>query len=793
MSRCLLFALLHLFSVGVFSQITVSGTVQDERGEGLIGVTLAVGGTSEGTVTDAEGRFRLPLGNERGGPYAVYLSYLGFVSDTLRVRRDTTVSVTLRAATDVIPELIGGGLPLYAISTRRSFSQAHPNSAKLDNLRSLPTAQVSLPATLNYIPGVFVQTGALNTNRITIRGIGSRTPFGTDKVKAYLDDIPLTDGSGSSSLEDIDYGALEGIRVFRGPTASIFGAGLGGVIRLRTPDAVGGTTIGDYLSARRIPLGAHPLVAAAPYTSVIRQRDPLLTLQYGSFDSYLVRTGLTTLRGNWQHTFRAHYNDQDGYRANNRVRRYGALYRASVQLGEKHALSLLLNHTDFLGFIPSALTRTDYTEDPSRAAANWLDVAGNEDYSRTLAGLTWLARYGAWEQKLTLFGSRRYNDEVRPFNVLQEHSLLGGARGLWGRPAFGQNRRWSVLAGFEALRERLDWQTEANATRALLSEQREIRQYANVFAQAEYRVARWSVWAGLNYNQTDYRLTDEFLEDGEDRSGRFDFDGVVSPYLHLSRAGMRAGKWRFTPFAIVSHGFSPPSLEETLTPDGVYNPDIRPETGWNYEVGTQFAAGTGLAGTVSLYRMDIRNLLVARRTGLDQFIGVNAGRSLHEGIELAATYGWNPASRHHFLLSGQYSFRPYRFAEFVDGDADFGGNRLTGSPRQTAQLRLAHTWELRGEWQLETQLDQRYVGTQPITDDNSLFADAYAVSNLRVAIRTLSLTGLETRFFAGANNLLDARYAAMLNINARAFGGGEPRYFYPGLPRHFYVGVRLLR
>jgi iron complex outermembrane receptor protein len=44
--------------------------------------------------------------------------------------------------------------------------------------------------------------GALNTNRITI-GIGART-LGTTCIKTYLDNIPLTNPEGESSIEDID-------------------------------------------------------------------------------------------------------------------------------------------------------------------------------------------------------------------------------------------------------------------------------------------------------------------------------------------------------------------------------------------------------------------------------------------------------------------------------------------------------------------------------------------------------------------------------------------------------------
>jgi hypothetical protein len=48
-----------------------------------------------------------------------------------------------------------------------------------------------------------MQQSALNTNRISIRGIGSRAQYGTQN-KAYYEGIPLTTAEGSSTIEDID-------------------------------------------------------------------------------------------------------------------------------------------------------------------------------------------------------------------------------------------------------------------------------------------------------------------------------------------------------------------------------------------------------------------------------------------------------------------------------------------------------------------------------------------------------------------------------------------------------------
>jgi len=57
---------------------------------------------------------------------------------------------------------------------------------------------------LNQVPGVLMHHGTLTTNRLTIRGIGSRTPYATNKIKAYFGEIPLTSGDGETTLEDLE-------------------------------------------------------------------------------------------------------------------------------------------------------------------------------------------------------------------------------------------------------------------------------------------------------------------------------------------------------------------------------------------------------------------------------------------------------------------------------------------------------------------------------------------------------------------------------------------------------------
>jgi len=65
-----------------------------------------------------------------------------------------------------------------------------------------------------------------------------------------------------------------------------------------------------------------------------------------------------------------------------------------------------------------------------------------------------------------------------------------------------------------------------------------------------------------------------------------------------------------------------------LTPDGNINPEITPEKGWNFELGSRGKIASKLTYELTLYSMRIRDLLVARRVGEDQFVGLNAGKKI---------------------------------------------------------------------------------------------------------------------------------------------------------------------
>ncbi|HEY3370387.1 MAG TPA: TonB-dependent receptor, partial [Prolixibacteraceae bacterium] len=341
------------------------------------------------------------------------------------------------------------------------------------------------------------------------------------------------------------------------------------------------------------------------------------------------------------------------------------------------------------------------------------------------------------------------------------------------------NTTTRLMLGNEYFRENYQWQTLQNNNREagnLLSDNREFRWYNNIFLLADLDIhQRLIVSASLNWNRTSYRYKDQFLSDG-DQGGEHQFPSILSPRL--------AASWKLNEkmriFSVVSHGFSPPTLEETLLPGGQRNTSIKPETGWNFELGTKGSVSPSLFVELSVYYMKVKNLLVAQRTGEDEYMGINAGGTKHPGMEIRMDYHLinRPSFTTWFRVNG--SLTHYRFAEFMDKGNDYAGNKLTGSP------------DLITNWMLETThtkgffLNLHYltVGRMPLRDDNSIYSDAYALANV-VGGYEKAFRHLSVALTSGVQNLFDVRYASMVQINATALMTQSPRYYYPGLPRNY--------
>lgn len=745
------------YSLNLFGQTKVIGTIIDgESGEPMIGATILGSNASEGTVTNIDGEFELTTTDS-----ILQISYIGYKNTELKIDLNQS---EIRIEKEIFIDT--ESLICICVTVTRQVHKIHPSITYLTTRDVQLENETSIAPALNNSPGVFMHTGALNTNRITIRGIGNRNLFGTAKIKAFLDGIPLTNGSGETSLEDIDLSIVDAITVYKGPASSIYGAGLGGMISLQTPDNI--YKNGNSLSLKSVS---------------------------GSFG--LSRNALTYTRANQDRSvINLNFNStrSDGYRDNNNYFRQAFTGFGKLKINKNEEVTMLLNYTFLSAEIPSSLDSTDYIDNPERAAFIWDRANGKESTDRILGGISYSAGFGDHLKQVSgLQIGFRDTYEKRPFNILDERSrsLSGRTEWILDYPLDGFISKMEFHLGGELFEEDYAWQTyDTNgmgSREEIISDNRETRYYTNLFTQAKLDIAYDAVLTlGLNRNYTRYRFIDYFLTDG-DQGGRRRFPRSWSPFINLglNLDGMLSLDQELDVSATVSHGFSPPTLEETLNPDRNINLGILPEQGWNYELGIKGTIQYDFSYALSFYSMQINDLLVARRTTFDQFVGVNAGRTSHNGIELALKYTTNLGSMKidPFL---NYTFSDYTFDEFIDGDNDYSGNKLTG----TAPHLLSTGIHFKGN-SFYGNILYRFVDEMPMRDDNSVYSDAYQLVNLKVGYKFPFAKKWGLNFFSGVNNLFNEKYASMILINAASFLASAPRYYYPGLPRNFYLGLEI--
>ena len=93
-----------LAAMPVFSQTkTVTGIVTDVLGDPLIGVSILVQGTSNGVVTDIDGKYTLKDVPENG---TLTLSYIGMLSQNVKVNGRSVINVTLKEDSQQLDEIV---------------------------------------------------------------------------------------------------------------------------------------------------------------------------------------------------------------------------------------------------------------------------------------------------------------------------------------------------------------------------------------------------------------------------------------------------------------------------------------------------------------------------------------------------------------------------------------------------------------------------------------------------------------------------------------------------------------
>lgn len=630
--------------------------------------------------------------------------------------------------------VMGAPIIVHASEATTPFSIASIDQQDID-LLTAPTIEPLLNAT----PGLWMQSGALNTNRISIRGVGYREPFATTGIKIYLDEIPLTNGVGESSIEDINPGILSGISIWRGPSSALWGSGLGGMIHLKShiPEE-------DEIETK-LQTGSYGRL----------QFDQRFSIRYGKNDQ-------------WGTALHYQYLNDAGYRDNNHYRRNALTWMQQWRGENGLAINTFVHAIGLKAFIPSSLNLNDFENNPSVAAPTWAAVHGNEDYKKWITGMNLIyAPAQGWVYSGSFFGTFFNAEEVRPFNVLHEDNISGGMRHRFTLPI---KKDGHVTIGMEYFKEQYAFSIfetlEGGITGAYISDDTESRNYLNAFLQTEWMLGeKWYLFAGLNAALSNLSNDDLKTETPVDLFPTSGLSYSIRSNILVS--------------ASVSRGYSSLALDDVLNSDGMINTAIVPETGWSEEVSMKYFNDHGTYAKLTFFTMNIRNTVLTRRIMDDVFEKLNGGSSIHRGMEFE--YKWISTSEK-ISLEGAYTYNHFRFDKFVEGGMDHSGNQLPGTPRHHMYTRF-NLSPLR-KWDFH--MDYHLISSVYLNDANTINADGYQLFNAGIAFEFISGKKWSGSMSANLHNLFDVHYSPMFQINAP---GAQPRYYYPGKPRSLYLNM----
>jgi len=228
----------------------IGGTVKDETGAALPGVSVSVKGTNTGTQTDANGHFKL---NASPGDVLVF-TYIGYLKKEVTVGSGSNYEVSLAPNAQGLNEVVVTALGIKKSEASLSYDQQTVGGKELEVAKD-PSFVNSLQGKVSGLDIQQSSSGAGGSTKVILRG--NRSITNNNNVLYVVDGVPLNPLYGAQPTGVFSYGAdggdgisninpddIESISVLKGASAAaLYGSqGANGVILITTKKGQAGKT-----------------------------------------------------------------------------------------------------------------------------------------------------------------------------------------------------------------------------------------------------------------------------------------------------------------------------------------------------------------------------------------------------------------------------------------------------------------------------------------------------------------------------------------------------------------------
>ena len=206
--------------------VEVSGIVKDASGMPVIGASVLEQGTTNGTITDLDGKFTLKV---KSGA-TLEISFIGYKTQILKATPGTTMQVTMQEDSETLDEVVVVG---YGVQ-KKSDVTGSVTSVPKDRLSKIPVTNV-LQAVQGAVAGVTItQTSSIPGDAPDALVRGKNSLNASTGPYIVVDGVPISKSGGT--LNDINPNDIESMEILKDASATaIYGTnGSNGVILITT-------------------------------------------------------------------------------------------------------------------------------------------------------------------------------------------------------------------------------------------------------------------------------------------------------------------------------------------------------------------------------------------------------------------------------------------------------------------------------------------------------------------------------------------------------------------------------
>src|SRR5215213_455419 len=663
MKQFLFIAACIISSISIYAQKTVKGRVVDAAtNKPLYGATITLQ-TKQFTTSDPEGYFSIDCNKNT----RITISFVGYEAKQQAVNCNEDLIVSLTPSNSTLADV-----EITITSAQNKSLLYQPQSiTKLGTTELKRTTGLYLDDAINAnIPGVTMQRRGVSSGQtINIRGYGSgvrgtngvSSNFDIQGVKVYLNGIPLTDAENITVLDDIDFNSVGNVEVVKGPSGTLYGLAIAGVVNLNTIKPEKGKTsigqdvlIGNYGTQR--------------YTTHFHTS--------GEHSSILVNYG---------------HQKSDGYMVHTASTKHFVNVVGNVQASEKQTVSFYGGYNNSYDERAGELTITqydkkDYSGNPAYIQRNAhsnvisvrLGVSHKYDFTNNLSNTTTVFGTGMTSNASSAAGWTDKNPINYGFrSTLDSKFTIGSGLTLSGISGIEMQRQNAQVIGYFMSPDpgnssgyyRID---------TMRTNQNYVTSTKSLFTEWTLALPKdISITAGLGWSTMNIDLNDRFVRPNYTRPTHFkkDYTDMLSPHLAINKVFSK----ELSVYAVYSKGYKAPVSSYFFVPVNTGNAfldsTLKPEIGTQYEIGSKGSLFKDrLVYDIAIFNAIFSHKMTANAVPLNPpAVGTaysyvtNGGNVNNKGVEVSVKFTAYQSSRNFLSMVrpfANFTYSKFRYEDF---------------------------------------------------------------------------------------------------------------------------------